>query len=286
VGVGLAVGAALSYAVTVVLNRSLATDGLDGAVVLSLRFGVASALLLVALAVLRRSVLPVPGERWRVLLLGVVGYGLESMLFFAALERGTTAAVSLLFYTYPAVVTVLELVLGRAEVDRRRLVALGLSVTGTALVIAAGSSVSISRAGVVLALAASVSFACYLLASEALVRRTAALTAGAWIAVGAGVSMVVRAAVTGATEVPSGHWPELVGNGVATSAAFALMFASLRRIGAGRTAVVMTLEAFFSIVLAALFLHESMRPLQGVGGTAILAATVLIARARRTPVEV
>jgi drug/metabolite transporter (DMT)-like permease len=181
---------------------------------------------------------------------------------------------------------VLELGLGRASVDRRRLVALALSVTGTGLVIAAGSSVAISRTGVGLALAASASFACYLLASESLVHHTDALTTGAWIAVGAGVSMTVRALATGATEVPPGHWPELVGNGVATSAAFGLMFASLRRIGAGRTAVVMTLEAFFSIVLAAALLDESMRPLQGVGGTAILAATVLIARARRTPAEV
>ncbi|HEX9968620.1 MAG TPA: DMT family transporter, partial [Acidimicrobiales bacterium] len=146
IGVGLAVGAALSYAVTVVLNRAMASDGLDGAVVLSVRFGIASLVLLAALGALRRPLLPVPGERARVLLLGIVGYGAESMLFFAALERGTTAAVSLLFYTYPAVVTALELALGRAAVDRRRMVALGLSVTGTALVIAAGSSVSISQA--------------------------------------------------------------------------------------------------------------------------------------------
>ncbi|HEX9970277.1 MAG TPA: EamA family transporter, partial [Acidimicrobiales bacterium] len=130
------------------------------------------------------------------------------------------------------------------------------------------------------------SFACYLLASDAWVRHTDALTTGGWIALGAAISMVLRAVVTGATELPPGHWPELVGNGVATSAAFGLMFASLRRIGAGRTAVVMTLEAFFSIVLAAAFLDESLRPLQGAGGAAILAATVLIARARRTPAEV
>lgn len=277
--------AAVSYAVTVVLGRSLAGDGVEAAAVLSVRFGVACILLLGLLAAQGRSLLPAPGERWRVFLLGLVGYGGESMLFFAALERGTTAAVSLLFYTYPAVVTLLEWATGRAAVDRRRLLALGLSTVGTALVIAAAGGVAISSVGVVVALCASGSFALYLLASEAWVRRTDALTMGAWVAVGAALSMVARGVATGSLAPEPGHWAQLVGNGLATSFAFALMFAALRRIGAGPTAVVMTTEAFFAIVLAAVFLGEGLRPLQGVGGAAILGATVLIGRARRTPAE-
>lgn len=284
-GVGLAVSAAFSYAVTVVLNRSLAGQGVDAAAVLSVRFGVAGAGLLALLAAQRRSLLPAPGERWRVFALGLIGYGAESTVFFAALEQGTTAAVSLLFYTYPAVVTLLEWGMGRAPVDRRRLVALGLSTVGTALVIAAAGGVSISRVGVIVALCASGSFAVYLLASEAWVRRTDALTTGAWVAIGATVSLAGRGLATGSLSPEPGHWAQLVANGLATSFAFGLMFAALRRIGAGPTAVVMTLEAFFAIVLAAVFLDEGLRPLQGVGGIAILAATVLIGRARRTPAE-
>lgn len=283
---GLAAAAAFSYAVTVVLNRSMAADGLPASAVLSVRFTVTSAALLAALAVQRRALLPAPGERLRVLVIGVFGYGIESAFFFAALERGTTAAVPLLFYTYPAVVTLLEWALGRTAVDRRRGLALVLSSVGTVLVIAAAGGVSISGVGIALALLASASFSVYLLVSDTLVTRTDALTTGAWVGVGAAAFMVVRGAASGGVVPEGGHWAELLGNGVATAFAFGLMFSALRRIGAGSTAVVMTLEAFFAIVLAAVFLGEGLRPLQGVGGAAILAATVMIGRARRTPAEV
>lgn len=278
--------AAFFYAVTVVFNRRLAADGLDVSTVLGIRFAVAAAILLGILAVRRASLLPAPGERWKVLLLGVVGYGIESTFFFLALANGTTAAVSLLFYTYPAVVTVLDLVLGRTRADRRRLGALALSAAGSGLVVAAAGGVSISGAGIAFALLASVSFSLYLLTSDAVVVRTDALTTGAWIGLGAAIFMVTWALPSGKVVPPPGHWVPLLGNGIATAGAFALMFAALRRVGASTTAVVMTLEAFFATVLAAAFLGEGVRPLQAVGGAAILTATVLLARARRTPAEV
>jgi drug/metabolite transporter (DMT)-like permease len=63
------------------------------------------------------------------------------------------------------------------------------------------------------------------------------------------------------------------------------MFAALRRIGPRRTAIVMTLEAFFAILLAAVFLHEGIGPVQLLGGAAILAATVLTGLEGDLPVE-
>ena len=253
----------------------MAAAGLPAGLVLSIRFATAAALVLVVLAVRRASLLPARGERWRVLLLGVVGYGFESTLFFAALERGTAAAVALLFYSYPAVVTLLE-----RAVDRRRLVALALSTGGTALVIAAGADVSITVAGAVLAMAAAAAFAVYLLLGDRLVRRTDALVTSAWVAGGAALWHVVRVVATGEAGSVAGYWPHLVGNGAATAAAFVLMFAALRRIGAGRTSVVMTVEALSAVVLAGLFLGETLRPLQAVGGAAILAGAVSLPTGR------
>lgn len=252
----------------------MATAGLPAGVVLSLRFGVASLVVFLVLAGLRRPLRPVAGERWRVFLLGLVGYGFESMLFFAALERGTAAAVSLLFYSYPAVVTVLERAL-----DRRRVAAVALSTGGTVLVIVAGADVSISVAGALLALAAAAAFAVYLLAGHRLVQGTDALVTGAWVAGGAALWHLARA-VAAQSSWPDGHWPQLLGNGVATAAAFVLMFAALRRIGAGPTSVVMTLEALSAVVLGGLFLGEALRPLQAVGGAAILVATVRLPTSR------
>jgi drug/metabolite transporter (DMT)-like permease len=131
----------------------------------------------------------------------------------------------------------------------------------------------------------SATFTVYLLITSRVVVRTDALTTGAWMAVGAAVAFLSRGLVMGDLHSPAGHVPALVGNGVATASAFALMFASIRRLGPTRTSVVMTLEAFFAIALAALFLGEGIRPLQAVGGLAILAATALIAVRRPVAAE-
>jgi len=276
-----ATASALSYAVTIVVGRSLAKAGLGPDTVLGIRFSLGGVILLAVLVARRGPLLPAPGERLAALLLGFVGYGAESTLFYLGLEHGTAAAVTLLFYAYPALVTVYELVSGRSRHRRRQLATLSLAGGGLALVVGAGSSLTISTAGVLYALGAATTFAAYLILSHRLLPASPALPVAAWTASGAGVSFLVRGIAFNAFSSPSGHWPVLLLNGVATSSAFFFMFAALHRLGPSRTAVVMTLEAFFAVVLGALALGESVSALQGVGGIGVLAAAALTAGERQ-----
>jgi drug/metabolite transporter (DMT)-like permease len=270
----------VSYGVTIVANRALAQRGFGPQATLSIRFGISALALFALLAVLRRPLVPEPGERLRPLLLGAIGYALESSLFYAALQRGTAAAVALLFYVYPAIVTVTELSVGKVRATPRLLGALGLSGAGTALIVVTGGEVAISTAGVVFALTAALSFAVYLMVSGRAVVRTDPMVNGAWVAAGASLSLTTQGLVTGGLRAPGADtWLMLV-NGLATAAAFSLLFAALARLGASRTAVVMTLEALSGVVLAALLLGEVIGPEQLVGGAAILAATILISRTK------
>jgi drug/metabolite transporter (DMT)-like permease len=262
--------------VTIVIGRRLAEDGFHAPTVLGIRFGSAGLLLLALLVLLRRPLLPPRGERVTVLLLGVVGYAVESALFFMGLERGSAAAVALIFYAYPSVVALIARLLGR-PIGRRTLAAIALSAAGTALVVVAGGDVRISATGVGFALASAASFAIYLVVSHRVAPRTDSLTTSTWVAIGASASFLVRAALEGGLQPIGDHHALMLLNGVATAAAFALMFAALRRLGPAPTAVVMTLEALFAIVFAGVFLGETLGPLQILGGVAILAATILIA---------
>jgi drug/metabolite transporter (DMT)-like permease len=266
----------LSYGVTVVIGRHLATAGFGVTTVLGVRFGVAGAVLVLILVARRRPVLPAPSERLRALLLGVVGYAFESTLFFMGLERGTAAAVALLFYSYPAIVTLIEAAIRRTAPSPRSLAALALAGAGTALVVAGGGSLTITTTGALCALGSAMSFALYMLVSHAAVHRTDSLTLSAWVALGASLSFVARGVVAGSLVQPGSQWPIMILNGVATASAFTFMFAGLRRIGPSRTSVIMTLEALCAVVLAAVFLNEELRALQLVGGAGILAATILI----------
>lgn len=283
-GTALTATSAFSYGITIVIGRRLAEYGFHAPTALGIRFGTAGVLLLGLLIVLRRPLLPPAGERVRVVLLGFIGYAVESTFFYMGLERGSASAVALLFYAYPAIVAVLGLTMGKA-IGRRVGAAIALSAAGTALVVAAGGDVHISATGAVCALASAGTFAVYLVVSHRVAPRTDAPTMATWVALGAAISFLARALVGGGLQPVDGHLPLLLGNGLATASAFFFMFAGLRRLGPTPTAVVMTLEALFAIVLAGIFLDEALGPLQVVGGAAVLAATVIIALAQDAAVE-
>lgn len=267
---------AFCYGVTIAIGRSLAHGGLSVSSTLGTRFAIAGLCLMAALVVTRRPLLPQRGERLAALALGAIGYAVESTLFYLGLAHGTAAAVALLFYSYPAMVTLAESALRRTRPGLVVCSALALSVTGTVLIAGRGNRVDISAAGAGFTLGAAVAFSAYLIVGERLMRRTDSLTTGAWVALGAGASLLARSALSGGYHVRSGHRAQLIAYGAATAVAFTLMFAALRRLGSAQTAVVMTLEAVFAIMLAALFLGETIGLTQIIGGTAILAAAGLI----------
>lgn len=283
-GTACAAASAVSYGVTIICNRVLAQHGFGPQATLSVRFAISAAVLFVALALRRQSLVPARGERVAAVLLGLVGYAVESYLFYSAVQRGTAAAVALLFYSYPALVTMFELVTGQTRRSAALLGALALSIAGTVVVVAAGERVAITPTGVAFALGSAAMFAAYLLVSGRLVTRTDAMAMAAWVALGASVALTVQGAATARLRSPGADWWLLAVNGVATAFAFTLMFAAVKRVGPSRTSVVMTLEALSAVVLGVVLLGEVVRPLQLVGGVAILGATVVIARSKGQPV--
>jgi drug/metabolite transporter (DMT)-like permease len=269
--------AGFGYAFTIIFGSRLADAGLQSPTVLSIRFAISGTILLVITTARRKPVLPEPGERLGIFLLGAIGYMTESSLFFAGIARGSTAAVTLLFYVYPALVTVIESVRHRRRPSSRVVGALALSIGGSALVAGAAGKVDIEPLGVVFALAAAVAFATYAVVGSTVSEKSEAMVTGAWVAFGACVSFTLRAVVGPGYAETAGHWPELVGNGVANAVAFGMMFSALGLLGAARTTVVLTTEAVFAVILSVLLLDESLAPLQIVGAVAVLGAAITVA---------
>ena len=94
-----------------------------------------------------------------------------------------------------------------------------------------------------------------------------------------------------ATLIRGPQWPGTVTGWLAvagiallsTVLAITLYFAGLERIGPVRASTLSTVEPLCTVVLAAWVLDESIAPVQLAGGALILAAAVLIARARVSP---
>jgi drug/metabolite transporter (DMT)-like permease len=267
------------------VGRSLAEAAVPSATALAFRYLTSTCLLVVLLAVLRRPLWPPRGERLAVFLLGALGYGIESTFFYAALGRGTAAAVDLILYAYPAIVIAVEVALGTARFSARIGAALASTTIGVALITATSGEVTIDGVGASLALLSAVSFAGYLLAGSRLVVRTDPVVNATWVAIGCATSMVLRGLVTSTLEVPDGHWPAVFGYGVANAAAFVLLFGALGRLGATRTALVLTFEVVATIVLGMVFLDEHLRAAQLGGAVAVVAGAALAVLGRGAPLE-
>lgn len=278
----LAVGSGVAYGTTTVLQRRLATAGVDAAEALTWRFGLAALLLGVVIGATGTARRPARGETLAVLVLGGVIYAAEAALFYAALGRGSAGAVTLVFYAYPAIVAAIEIVSGELRPDPTLAVALGAAAGGTALIVGTASEVAITPAGAALALAAATLYATYLVGARRFVRSTPPLTAAAWSSAALAATLGTVALWTGGLGTAGGRIPTLVGVGVAGAVAIGALFGALARIGAVPTAVVLNIEPVAAVVLGAALLSERITPPQLLGGGLVLAAAVLVTVSRPT----
>lgn len=281
-GAGMSVAMAAMFAVVVILGKQVQSGGAPFGM-LAIRFGGQSVLLLAMVAALGRPRFPERGERLALALVGTLGYGSESALYFSALNHGTAAAVTLLFYTYPVWVMLATIALDRKGPPGLLFVALGLAVVGSAVVVLGGGRADVTTLGIVLAMATSIAYSAYLLCTDRFVRRTDPLTAAAWIGAGAAVANVVYGLALGELIFPTaGMWWRLALMIVFSAGAFAAMLGGLQRIGAVRNAIIGVTEPLTVAVLAAIFLGEPITLAVALGGTLILVGAVIASIVRTT----
>jgi drug/metabolite transporter (DMT)-like permease len=281
-GAGLSAVMATLFAFVVIFGKRVQAGELPFGM-LAIRFGGQALLLFAVLVAIRRPLVPARGERVVMVLVGTLGYATESALYFSALNHGGTAAVTLLFYTYPVLVMLVTIALDRRAPQRMLFVALVLALAGGAVVVAGGDSVDIKPFGIFLALCTACAYTAYLITTDRLVRRTDPLTAAAWLGTGAATGNLVYGIVFGALVFPAASsWPELAGMAVFSAGAFASMLAGLQLVGAVRNAIIGVMEPLTVAVLAYLFLDEPVRLRTAIGGVLILSGAVLAALVRST----
>ncbi len=280
IGSTMSVAMAMSFAAVVILGKQVAAGELPYAM-LAIRFAGQSILLGLLLVVTGRPLLPERGERLALALVGILGYGSESALYFTALNHGSAATVTLLFYTYPVWVMLATIALDRKGPPAMLFVALGMALLGSVLVVGGGDA-DITTLGIVLALCTSVAYTAYLLATDRRVKTTDPLTAATWLGVGAAIANTMFAVTFDAAIPGPGSWSRLVVMMLFSAGAFAAMLGGLQRIGAVRNAIIGVMEPLTVAVLAALFLSEPITVAVAVGGTLILVGAVIASIVRTT----
>ncbi|CAN5663671.1 DMT family transporter [soil metagenome] len=219
----------------------------------------------------------------RMLMLGAFGYGLESALYFAALERAPASVVGLVFYSYPLWTNIIGFATGLEQFGPRPIVALGLGGSGVALVFSLGE---VNAAGLLLALAAAIAVAVYFVTAQVLVRGVDPVDAAVYTAAGAAVALGVCSLVT-VQGIPAAALPWAGAIGLVTAIAFITMYSALVRLGSARTSIAQMLEPVATVLLAAVFLAEPITGKVVLGAALIVSALPILAtgKARAQDVE-
>jgi drug/metabolite transporter (DMT)-like permease len=207
------------------------------------------------------------------LALGAIGYGAQAGSYFLALRRMDASLLAMLVYTFPTIVTVAAIAIGRERASRRTAVALVLASTGLALVLAGGAAGGLDPLGTLLGLTAASVYSVYILSAEGISTRVGPLALAA---------LLLSDLHPGAVTVAGFGW--LVGIGVvSTVIAVGLFFAGLRRVGPSAAAILSTVEPVVTVGLAFMVFGENPGAAALVGGLLVLAAVpALQARRRRS----
>jgi len=133
--------------------------------------------------------------------------------------------------------------------------------------------------GVLLVLGAAAGYGIYIVVSNRFVHRAGPLISTAWVALGASVSFGLTGLLTRSWVVPGTLRAAGLLAGLivfSTILPLATFFAGMRRVGPTAASLLSTLEPVFTILMAALLLHEVLTQNQWAGGALILAAVVLL----------
>ena len=208
--------------------------------------------------------------------LGAAGYAIQAGCYFAALQRLDASLLTLFLYTFPAMVAVAAVLLGRERFDRRQAAALVLASTGLVLVVATVGTGRLDPIGVALSLSAAVVYTTYILVSDPVAGRVRPDVLSALVCTGAAMSLTV-----GTTLVGDLHPGALTASGwgwlaclaaVSTVAAILLFFSGLRRVGPTTAAILSTIEPVVTVGLAVLIFGEAFGVLQVLGGALVISA--------------
>jgi drug/metabolite transporter (DMT)-like permease len=273
-GIVLVVVSATSFGTLAIFGRYAYADGMDTLTILFLRFSL-SAILMAILLVTRRESLPRGLALIQLVGMGAIGYVGQAFSYFTALKYASAGLVALLLYLYPLFVAILSAILLRQRITGIKRLALGLALAGTALTVGPEGG---QLLGILLAISAAAIYSVYIIVGTQVMKQVSAVQSSTVIFAAAGAMSGFLMAARGPHLPATGAGWGVIGSTVliATVLPVVTFLAGLERIGPTNAAMLSTLEPAVTVLLAALLLGETLKPVTLLGGGLILVAVVLL----------
>jgi drug/metabolite transporter (DMT)-like permease len=203
---------------------------------------------------------------------------LSVLALFQAFRYIPSAMAILFLYLYPTMVTVLAFFFLKEKLSRPKLAALVLTLLGAAVIL--GQPVgALDMRGVLLAAAAAVAFAVFLVGTARLLNGIQTPVYSAYVCTGVALAVGAMALAGGQLRLDFGAEAAaaIAFLGIVTTVvAMAALLGGVKIIGASRAAIISTFEPAATALLAFWVLGERLTSWQVAGGMVILAGVLIL----------
>lgn len=284
-GALMAVAAAIGFSGKAIFVKLAYRHGVDAVTLLALRMVFSVPLFLVAAAwsVTRSHLPPVQKRDWAaIVLLGLLGYYLSSLLDFSGLAHISASLERLVLFLYPTMVVLMTAALKKQPVRRHERRALALSYLGIALVFLQdlGHPQGNIALGGLLVFGSTLTYSAYLIGAGQVIQRVGAFRFTAYAMLVASAATLLQFALTHpltALQQPAPVYVLSVAMAVfSTVLPVFLLSAGIRRIGAGPTALIGSIGPVSTLFMAAWFLGERTNAIQLIGAALVLTGVLMV----------
>ncbi len=197
---------------------------------------------------------------------------LQSTLYLTSLKHLQPSLVQLIFYTYPALVALLSLLLLRERLSGRTAAAIAISFSGLLLVLG-GSGWRTSLVGVAAAFGAALICSSVVVLSRFLVGHIDPVLLGALFSLFTSLSVLPVGLLTGGISfsIELKAWLAVTGCAlVATNLARFLFLTGIRLVGSTLASILCMIEPLVTVVFSAILFSQYLTWFQLLGGLVIL----------------
>jgi drug/metabolite transporter (DMT)-like permease len=282
-GYAMVVSAAVCWGTMATLAKLLFRDrGVDPVILAVIRADLATLTLFAALSLLWPGRLRIERQDfWVAAAVGVGGLAIGNFFYFESMHMTSVATALLLQYQAPILVALYTVVIQRQRLRGQVVLGMALALLGCALVVRAydPAAFRLNLLGVAMGLGGAASFAFYILAGRAALRRLDPWTflAYAYLSAGLAWSVLVPPWQILAQGFDLGIWGAFLAVAtVGTVVPFGLFISGLRFVPPTQGSIVSMLEPVVAAVVAYAVLGEALNSLQILGGALVLVGVVVV----------
>jgi drug/metabolite transporter (DMT)-like permease len=275
--------AAISYGLNPLFALPLYAAGMNTDSVLCYRYGIATIILGVLMALTRKSFRLTRRQFPQMCLFGVL-FALSSLLLFESYRYMDVGIASTILFVYPVFVAVINAVFYRERVSPLTILSIVLALVGISLLYSGDGTSTLSITGTVLVLASSLSYAIYIVAvNRSSIRHLPSTTVTFYaILLGQSVFIVRMIAWSGLSPIESGLSTVCV-IGLAlfpTIISLVTLAISIRCIGSTPAAILGALEPVSALVVGICVFGERLTLTAVFGIILVLMAVTLLVAAK------